>query len=150
MMIHQVTARLPAARKRKRVGRGSSAGQGKTCGRGTKGAGSRSGFSGSIRPTYEGGQTPYYRTIPKRGFSNIPFRKRFAVVNVADLEAHFPAGAEITGQLLAKVGLVSGQALPVKILASGDLTKSMTISAGAFSSAARKKIEAAGGTCKVV
>ena len=104
MMIHEVTEKVGSHKKRKRLGRGIGSGHGKTCGRGTKGAGSRSGWGGSIRASREGGQMPFFRRIPKRGFSNARFMKEFLVVNIQALEARFEDGAQVTPADLVAVG----------------------------------------------
>ncbi len=92
-MIHEITEKIGKYKARKRIGRGRGSGTGKTSGRGHKGAGSRSGYS--RRPSFEGGQTPYFRRIPKRGFSNAAFRTEFHIVNVAALQDRFEAGANV-------------------------------------------------------
>jgi large subunit ribosomal protein L15 len=145
-MIHEITAQTGKYKARKRIGRGPGSGSGKTAGRGHKGAKSRSGWSGSQHPLYEGGQMPYFRRIPKRGFSNAAFRRDFAVVNVKTLEANFDDGAAVNLDALAAKHLVPGDKLPLKILGEGELTKKLTVTAGKFSAAARQKIENAGGT----
>ena len=89
MMIHEITVQVGRHKKAKRLGRGIASGSGKTCGRGHNGAGSRSGWTGSIRASREGGQMPFFRRIPKRGFSNARFMKHFAIVNTKALEARF-------------------------------------------------------------
>lgn len=147
MMIHEVTPKAGRYRKRKRVGRGIGSGHGKTCGRGTKGAGSRSGYS--MRPTREGGQTPFFRRLPKRGFSNFKFRTAYAVVNVQALEARFEDGAEVNAEMLVKAGLIPNTKLPVKILGTGAISKRLSVTAAAFSQSASEKIAAAGGTATV-
>lgn len=149
MMIHEITKLVGRNKQRKRVGRGPGSGRGKTAGRGHKGAGSRSGFSGSLPPNYEGGQMPYFRRIPKRGFNNAAFRKEYAIVNVQALEARFDDGAEVNADMLAKVGLVRDPRQAVKILGEGEISKKLTVTAARFSSSAREKIEKAGGTCTV-
>ena len=149
MMIHEITKLAGKHKKRKRVGRGPGSGTGKTAGRGHNGAGSRSGFTGSMPPNYEGGQMPYFRRIPKRGFSNAAFRKEYAIVNVQLLESRFEDGAEVTPQALAGAGLVGSAKQPVKILGEGQLTKKLTVTASRFSASAKQKIETAGGTCTV-
>jgi large subunit ribosomal protein L15 len=146
MMIHQVTAEAGKYKKRKRVGRGPGSGKGKTCGRGHKGAGSRSGATGSIRAGTEGGQMPLFRRWPKRGFSNAEFRKHFAIVNLKAIEARFADGAEVNAQTLAEVGLIRSLKLPVKILGEGELTKKLNVTAAKVSQAAKEKIAKAGGT----
>jgi large subunit ribosomal protein L15 len=148
-MIHEITVQVGKHKARKRIGRGPGSGTGKTSGRGHKGAGSRSGYSGSISPLYEGGQMPYYRRIAKRGFSNFLFRKHFAVVNLKVLEANFNDGEEVTAEKLVAKHLI-GKALPLKVLAEGTLSKKLTVSAAKFSAAAKEKIEKAGGSASVV
>ncbi len=150
MMIHEVTAKVGGHKKQRRVGRGPSSGRGKTCGRGHKGAGSRSGWSGSIRASREGGQTPFFRRIPKRGFSNAKFRRQFALVNVKALEARFPNGAEINAETLAAAGLVRDKDLAVKLLGEGEVTKKFSVAVAAASKSAMDKIIKAGGSVSVV
>ncbi len=151
-MIHEITAQVGKHRSRKRIGRGPGSGTGKTAGRGHKGSGSRAGFGGSIHPLYEGGQTPYFRRIPKRGFTNALFRKVYNVVNVKVLEARFEAGDEVNVETLAAKGLISHSHAknPLKILGEGELTKKLTVTAAKFSASAKQKIEAAGGEAKNV
>ena len=132
---------------RKRVGRGPSSGWGKTSGRGMRGQHSRSG--GHVPATYEGGQMPYFRRMPKRGFNNTRFQKRPAVVNVGDL-TRWPGEEEVTPEALLLAGLVHDIANGVKILGSGDVTKPLTIRAHAFSDKAREKILAAGGKAELI
>lgn len=130
-------------RGRKRVGRGYSSGHGgHECGKGTKGQNSRSGVT--VRPGYEGGQTPFWMRFPKRGFHN-PGRVEYAVVNVADLDAHFAAGDEVSLAVLVERGVVKDPQCGLKILGHGELTKALTVTADRFSRTAREKIEAAGG-----
>jgi len=150
MMIHEITAKAGRHKRRKRIGRGPSSGHGKTSGRGHKGAGSRSGWSGSTPPGFEGGQMPFFRRIPKRGFSNARFRTRYAVVNVRFLEARFESGAEVNPEMMAKVGLIAEARTPVKILGEGPLNRKLEVWASKFSASAREKIEQAGGTCHVL
>ena len=149
MMIHEITAKAGSHKKRKRIGRGIGSGHGKTSGRGTKGAGSRSGWSGSIRPSREGGQMPLFRRVPKRGFSNFNFRTEYAVVNLRTLAARFKAGAEVTPESLVEAGLIPNTKLPVKVLGDGDLNIKLTITAAAFTKSASEKITKAGGTATV-
>jgi len=149
MMIHEITPQAGRYKNRKRLGRGIASGHGKTSGRGTKGAGSRSGWSGSINPSREGGQMPWFRRIPKRGFSNVIFRVEYAVVNLKAIQTRFPDGAEINPDLLVKAGLLRDTKKPVKILAEGELGKKYNITANAFSAIAKTKIEKAGGTATV-
>jgi len=134
-------------RKRRRVGRGIGSGRGKTCGRGHKGAKSRSGYSRVA--TYEGGQMPLFRRLPKRGFSNAPFARRVAVVNVEALN-RFRKGTEVDPALLREAGLVKGRVDGVKILGRGEVKKALTVRAHAFSASAREKIAEAGGRVEVI
>jgi large subunit ribosomal protein L15 len=127
----------------KRLGCGESSGHGKTSGKGHKGQKARSG--GSIRLGFEGGQMPLIRRIPKRGFNNKNFKTVYAVVNLGDLN-NFDAGAEVGEQQLRDAGLIRGDFDGIKILATGELTRKLTISATKASVSAREKIEKAGGT----
>lgn len=137
----------PGSRKsRKRLGRGTGSGLGKTSGRGHKGRGARSG--GNTHPRFEGGQMPLQRRLPKRGFRN-PFRREFSVVNLRRLEATFDGGAVVDAAALAARGLVRA-GLPVKVLGQGELTKALTVKAHAFSAAAQARITAAGGSVEVI
>jgi large subunit ribosomal protein L15 len=129
-------------RERKRVGRGQGSGRGKTATRGHKGSKSRSGYG--VRPGFEGGQMPLQRRLPKRGFNNI-FRKEYAIVQVQALET-IEAGSRVDRVALIQAGLVDKRATLVKVLANGELTKSLTVAVDKVSAGARKKIEAAGGT----
>jgi large subunit ribosomal protein L15 len=146
----------PGSRKaRKRVGRGEGSGTGKTAGRGQKGYGSRSGSKRRTR--FEGGQNPIHMRMRKlRGphmKKSMPFemfRTHTQPVNVEDLEARFDAGAVVDLDSLKAHGLAQRADVPVKILARGDIAKSLTVHAHGFSKAAREKIEAAGGTCQLV
>jgi large subunit ribosomal protein L15 len=126
---------------------GVGSGTGKTAGKGHKGQKARAGRS--VSPYFEGGQMPLSRRIPKRGFSNFRFARNFDTVNVKELEGKFDAGTTITVEELKDRGLVSGK-LPVKILGDGDLTKSFTVIAHAFSASAASKIEATGGKREVI
>ena len=131
-----------AKRERKRVGRGQGSGRGGTATRGHKGSKSRSGYG--VRPGFEGGQMPLQRRLPKRGFTNI-FRKEYALVQVRDLEV-FEAGTRVDRAALAEAGLISSRDTLVKVLANGELSKSLTVAVDKVSGGAKKKIEAAGGT----
>lgn len=137
---------------RKRIGRGIAAGQGKTSGRGEKGQKHRY----SIKPGFEGGQTPLYRRVPMlRGISKAAhnigiFRKEFAVVNVGSLAEKFDADAEVTPEALLACGLITKTLDGVKILGRGEIDKPLTVRANAFSDSAREKIEAANGTAEVI
>jgi large subunit ribosomal protein L15 len=129
-------------RERKRVARGQGSGRGKTATRGHKGSKSRSGYG--VRPGFEGGQMPLQRRLPKRGFNNI-FRKEYAIVQVQALET-LEAGSRVDREALIQAGLVDKRTTLVKVLANGELTKSLTVAIDKVSAGARKKIEAAGGT----
>lgn len=148
MNLNQINA-VPVLdnRKRKRVGRGTSSGHGKTCGRGHKGQKSRSGYSRKIG--HEGGQMPLLRRLPKRGFSNARFRDAYEVVNLGDL-ARFKKGAVVTVESLREAGLVGNGAVRVKVLAGGKLEAAVTVKAHAFSKEASAKIAAAGGKAELV
>lgn len=144
-MIHDITAQLPRYRSRKRKGRGEATGQGKTAGRGTKGSGARVGKP--IKRGHEGGQTPIYRRLPTRGFSNDRFERDWYIVNVGSLE-RFDSGATVDVAALIEARLVPDTKLPVKILGDGALTKKLTVVAGWYSKSAHEKITAAGGTAQ--
>ena len=147
MELHNLRPATGAKRPRKRVGRGPGSGNGKTAGRGHKGQKSRSGYS--RRYGFEGGQMPLVRRIPKRGFFNV-FRVDYQVVNLRDLDRLFSDGDEVSPSTLVEKGLIRRGPKPVKILATGDLTKKLSVMADKFSGSARSKIEAAGGTCETV
>ncbi len=136
----------PAGKKKKRIGRGGS--RGGTSGRGHKGQGSRSG--GSVRPTFEGGQMPLIRRIPKRGFNNVRFARPCAIVNIRDLEMAFEDGATIDRKLLCEKGLIksgkSTRLARIKILGMGQLSKKFTVHADAVSASALKALQERGGT----
>jgi large subunit ribosomal protein L15 len=146
----------PGSRKdRKRVGRGHGSGHGKTSGRGHKGYGSRAGAKDRTR--FEGGQNPIHMRMRKLRGPNKkmsmpfePFRTHTQPVNLADLEARFEAGAEVTPETLRAAGLATRRDIPVKVLGRGELSKKLTVSAHGFSKSARAAIESAGGTCSVI
>jgi large subunit ribosomal protein L15 len=153
--LHNLAPAPGSRRPRKRVGRGEGSGTGKTAGRGQKGAGSRSGSKRRAR--FEGGQMPIHMRMRKlrgphmkKSMPFEPFRTHTQAVNIADLEARFEAGTEVTLELLKAKGLGSRKDVPVKILAKGELGKTLTVHAHAFSASARERIEAAGGTCVVL
>lgn len=148
MMIHEITTKVGKYKSRKRIGRGHSSGSGKTAGRGHKGARSRAGYS--RRPGFEGGQMSFVRRMPKRGFSNAPFRTHYHIVNVQDLEARCDDGADVTIETLAGIGLVRDAGRPLKVLGHGELTKKLTVTAAKFSASAKTKIESAGGSVNEV
>src|SRR5687768_15781505 len=145
-MIHDITPLAPRNKKRKRKGRGEGSGMGKTAGRGTKGAKARVGKY--VKRGHEHGQTPVFRRLPKRGFSNFDFERRFHVVNLDDLAAKFDEGATVDQAALIEIGLVPDTRWPVKILGNGDFTKKLTVVAGWYSKSALKKITDAGGTAQ--
>jgi large subunit ribosomal protein L15 len=152
--LHSLRPKPGSRQSRKRVGRGEGSGVGKTSGRGHKGAGSRSGTK--RKPGYEGGQNPIHMRMRKlRGphkKMSMPFeqfRTRTQPVNVADLEARFDTGAEVTPDSLRSAGLAK-RPDPVKVLGRGELNKKLTVRAHGFSASAREKIEGAGGTCEVI
>ena len=143
MKLHDLSPGEGAKKRRKRVGRGIAAGQGKTAGRGTKGQAARSG--GTKGPYFEGGQLPLVRRLPfKRGFNNI-FRVEYIPVNLHRLEG-FTAGEEVSPETLASAGIIQSPSLPVVILGQGKLDRPLTVRAHRFSASARAKIEEAGGS----
>jgi large subunit ribosomal protein L15 len=153
--LHNLKPSPGSRRPRKRVGRGEGSGTGKTSGRGQKGAGSRSGSKRRAR--FEGGQMPIHMRMRKlRGphmKKSMPFemfRTHTQPVNIADLDARFDSGAEVTIEGLKAKGLGTRKDIPIKILAKGELKKPLTVHAHAFSAGARESIEAAGGTCTIV
>jgi large subunit ribosomal protein L15 len=143
MRLHNLRPRPGSRHRVKRLGCGESSGHGKTSGKGTKGQKARSG--GSIRLGFEGGQMPLIRRLPKRGFNNAAFQKRFAVVNVSDLNA-FKAGTVVNEQLLRESNLVRGHFAGIKILGEGELKHEVKVQVDKISTIAREKIEKAGGT----
>jgi large subunit ribosomal protein L15 len=152
--LHNLRPKPGSRRPRKRVGRGEGSGLGKTSGRGSKGAGARSGTR--RKPGYEGGQNPIHMRMrklrgPHRKMS-MPFerfRTRTQPVNVADLQARFESGADVNPESLRAAGLAK-RSDPVKVLGRGEVKKKLTVRAHAFSASAREKIEKAGGTCEVI
>ena len=140
MEIHNLGPAVES-KSRNRVGRGIGSGNGKTAGKGHKGQKARTG--GKIRRGFEGGQTPLYRRIPKRGFNNI-FSTEYATVNVSDLE-RFEDGTVVNMELLVKEGIVRKELAGLKVLGNGTLTHKVTVEAKKFSNAAKEKIEAVGG-----
>jgi large subunit ribosomal protein L15 len=153
--LHNIGPAPGAKKNRKRVGRGTGSGHGKTAGRGHKGYGARSGAKDRAR--FEGGQTPLHMRLRKLRGPNKkmsmpfePFRTHTQPVNLADLEQRFESGASVDLAALKSAGLATRRDIPVKILGRGELTKPLTVHAHGFSKAARAAIEAAGGTCQVV
>src|ERR1700704_6842239 len=136
-----------AKHPKKRVGRGQGSGNGKTAGRGHKGAQSRSGYK--FKRGFEGGQMPLHRRVPKRGFHN-PFRTEYAVVNLDTLAERFDAGTVVTPEMLRERGVIHGGSLQIKVLARGDIGKKLTVHAHKFSGKAAEKIAAAGGAAESI
>ena len=146
MKLHELHSAEGSRRNRKRVGRGTSSGYGTTSGRGQKGQLARQG--GHTRLGFEGGQMPLFRTMPKRGFNNIN-RKEYAIVNLDDLNK-FNDGSEVTVETLKENGLVKKELSGVKLLGNGELKVKLTVKVNKVSAAAKKAVEAAGGTVEVI
>ena len=134
MKIHELAPAYGATTTSKRVGRGIGSGLGKTAGKGHKGQKARTG--GKIRRGFEGGQTPLYRKLPKRGFNNAEFRTEYATINLSDLNKYFNDGDEVTPEVLKERGIVKKQLSGIKVLANGVLEKKITVKAQRFSSVA--------------
>ena len=132
----------------KRVGRGVGSGMGKTSTRGEKGQKARSGVS--IKPWFQGGQTPLYRRLPKRGFNNRQFETKYAVINLSELNGYFKDGDVVTPEVLKERGIIKKELSGIKVLGKGTLDKKLTIKANRFSSSAVTKIESAGGKTEVI
>jgi large subunit ribosomal protein L15 len=147
MKLHTLSPNKGSKHRVKRLGCGESSGHGKTSGKGNKGQKARSG--GSVRPGFEGGQMPLHRRLPKRGFNNFNFRPKTAIVNLAQLEAAFDAGATVNEESLRALGLIKRTCDQVKILGQGELTKSLVIAVDNVSASAREKIEKAGGSVQL-
>ena len=147
MKLHELRPSEGAFKASKRVGRGTGSGLGKTSGKGHKGQNARSG--GGVRPGFEGGQLPLFRRLPKRGFSNAPFKVEYATINVSDLEK-FEDGAVVTPELLKEMGIIKNQLAGIKVLGNGELTKKVTVKAAKFSKTAVEKIEKIGGKAEVI
>jgi large subunit ribosomal protein L15 len=148
MDLHELYPAAGSRRKKKRLGQGLGSGNGKTAGKGHKGQKARTGCS--IGANFEGGQMPLARRIPKRGFSNYRFAVEYEIVNISDIDERYQSGDEVTPESLRALRLISSTDKPVKILGDGDITKSLTIRANAYSASAVKKIEAAGGKAEVI
>ena len=146
MKLHELQVVEGARHSRKRVGRGTGSGHGKTACKGHKGQNSRSG--GGVRPGFEGGQTPLFKRLPKRGFTNVN-HKEYATVNVEDLNV-FENGAVVTIENLQEKGLVKKVYDGVKVLGNGKLEKNLTVKANKFSKTAEAAITSAGGTIEVI
>ena len=147
MKLHELSVKDGSTHRRKVVGRGPGSGHGKTSGRGQKGQKARSG--GGVSPWFEGGQTPLYKRLPRRGFSNKRFETRYAIVNVSDLN-RFKDGDVVTPELLKESGLVKKELNGVKILGNGTLEKKLTVKANIFTNSAITKIEEKGGSTEVI
>ena len=146
MKLHELHYTEGARKERKRVGRGTSSGHGKTSTRGQKGQGARSG--GGKKPGFEGGQTPLFMRLPKRGFTNVN-RKEYAIVNVESLNA-FEPNSVVDLEVLMNAGLVKKSLDGLKILGNGELKVALTVKANKFSKSAVEAIEAAGGKTEVI
>ena len=147
MKLHELEKNIGATHAKKRVGRGSGSGLGKSSGRGQKGQKARSG--GSINPVFEGGQLPLYRRLPKRGFTNDKFRTRYAVINLDELN-RFEEGTVVTPALLKETGIIKKQLAGIKVLGTGKLEKKLTIQANKFSASALEKIQESGSKAEVI
>lgn len=146
MKLHELQPAEGSRKVRNRVGRGTSSGNGKTSGRGQKGQKARSG--GGVRLGFEGGQTPLFQTLPKRGFTNIN-RKEYAVVNLDTLN-RFEDGTEVSPALLVETGVIKDEKSGIKVLGNGTIERKLTVKANKFSQAAKEAIEAAGGSVEVI
>ena len=146
MKLHELQPAEGSRKVRNRVGRGTSSGNGKTSGRGQKGQKARSG--GGVRLGFEGGQTPLFRRLPKRGFTNAN-RKEYAVINL-DVLNRFEDGTEVTPVALVEAGIVKNEKAGIKVLGNGSLDKKLTVKAAKFSKHAQETIEAAGGSIEVI
>jgi large subunit ribosomal protein L15 len=146
MKLHELKPAAGSRHKKKRVGRGIAAGQGKTAGKGHKGQNARSG--GGVRPGFEGGQNPIYRRLPKRGFTN-PNRVEYAIINLDELN-RFEEGTVVTPELLVEQGVVKNLKAGLKVLGNGELSKKLTVKAHKFSASAIEKINAVGGSTEVI
>jgi len=147
MKLNNITPTEGAFKERKRVGRGTGSGLGKTSGKGHKGQNARSG--GGVRVGFEGGQLPLFRRLPKRGFSNANFKIRYATINLSDLN-NFEDGAVVSPELLKEMGLVKKQLDGIKVLGNGTLSKKLTVKAHKFSEKAKEEIEKLGGNIEVI
>ncbi|ACK72101.1 ribosomal protein L15 [Gloeothece citriformis PCC 7424] len=146
MNLHELAPQKGATKRRRRVGRGISAGQGASCGFGMRGQKSRSGTG--TKPGFEGGQMPLYRRIPKLKHFPLVNRRQYTIINVGQLASLDP-NSEVTLETLMDAGLITTNDGPLKILGNGELTIPLTIKAAAFTKGAQEKIEAAGGSCVV-
>ena len=148
MKLHELKPAKGAVRAKRRIGRGTASGQGKSAGRGGDGQWSRSGAG--VRPGFEGGQMPLYRRLPKRGFNNYEFETRYSAINIDRLNI-FEDGTEVTPELLVERRVIRKMAKDgVKILGNGNLEKKLTVKANKFTKSAAEKIETAGGKAEVI
>jgi large subunit ribosomal protein L15 len=147
MRLHQVVPKSGSKKRKRRVGRGISAGQGASCGFGMRGQKSRSGTG--TKPGFEGGQMPLYRRIPKLKHFPLVNPSHYTIVNIERL-ASLPANSEVTLDSLMENGIVTSNDGPLKILGNGELDVALTVKAAAFTASARQKIEAAGGSCEAI
>ena len=147
MKLHELSPKEGSVQEKFRKGRGAGSGNGKTAGKGHKGQNARSG--GGVRPGFEGGQLPLYRKLPKRGFNNFRFGKKYAVINVQSLNK-FNDGEVVDAAALLALGIINAVNDGVKVLGEGELTKKLTVKAAVFSASAKEKIEAVGGKTEVV
>ncbi|HMK61420.1 MAG TPA: 50S ribosomal protein L15 [Dissulfurispiraceae bacterium] len=147
MKIQDLTPAEGSTKKNKRIGRGMGSGHGRTATKGHKGQKARSG--GTKGPSFEGGQTPLQRRLPKRGFKNYPFKREFAILNLDDLDKLVDISL-ITPEVLLEKGIVKDSKSGIKILGGGALAKAITVKAHAFSASAIEKIKAAGGKAEVI
>ena len=147
MKLHELSPQEGSVQEKFRKGRGPGSGNGKTAGKGHKGQNARSG--GGVRPGFEGGQLPLYRKLPKRGFNNYRFGKKYAVINVQSLNK-FNDGDVVDCEALLALRIINNVFDGVKVLGEGDLTKKLTVKATVFSANAKEKIEAVGGKTEVV
>lgn len=148
MRIHDLRAPIGAKKKSKRVGRGRASGHGGSSTRGCKGQKSRAG--GNIPIQFEGGQMPLIRKIPKRGFNNARFAKRYQYINISSLEEKFEPNSVVAPEQMYEAGLIKDAFVPVKVLGKGDITKPLVVKAHMFSANAEAKIESAGGKAEVI
>ena len=147
MKLHELSPAEGSVKENYRKGRGAGSGNGKTAGKGHKGQNARSG--GGVRPGFEGGQLPLYRKLPKRGFNNYRFAKKYAIINVQSLNK-FNDGEVVDSAALLSAGIIHNVFDGVKVLGEGDIAKKLTVKAAIFSASAKEKIEAAGGKTEVV
>ena len=147
MKLHELSPQEGSVKASFRKGRGAGSGNGKTAGKGHKGQNARSG--GGVRPGFEGGQLPLYRKLPKRGFNNYRFAKKYAIINVSSL-SKFNDGEVVDAALLLANGIINNVFDGVKVLGEGEIAKKLTVKAAVFSANAKEKIEAAGGKTEVV